>query len=239
MIEALIVDDERNSSEIMEWQLSRYCPNVKVIGISNNGNDAIDMISSLNPQLVFLDISMPDLNGFQVLQAVSPFSFDVIFTTSYNEFAVKAFKYNALDYLLKPIDIEELKVAVGKCEKKQGSRPVDTPLQKSRKIALTTAESLVFIDPEDIVYCEGSRNYTYFHLNTDPGKVLVSKTLKEVEELLTSLGFFRIHNSYLINMKYIKEFVRGDGGYVVMINGAHLTVSKSRKESFFNSFSKF
>ncbi len=242
MIKALVIDDEKNSRDILEWQIAKHCPNVKILASVSSSVDAVEVISKLRPQLIFLDIQMPEINGFELLEKLNPIDFEVIFTTAFNEYAVKAFKYDAMDYLLKPIDIEELKVAVAKVEKKideAAQANADIPPHPGKRMALTTSNSLIFIDPENILYCEGKSNYTNFHLNTPEKKILISRTLKEIEEILVSYNFYRIHNSYLINMKYAKEYIRGSGGYVVMQNGDQLTVARSRKDEFFESFMKF
>ncbi len=248
MYSIIIIDDERNSLELLEWEIKKYCPSLKIVAMCDSPRAGIEAIQTHRPDLVFLDIEMPTMNGFEMLQKVNPITFDVIFTTAYDEFAVKAFKVSALDYLLKPIDINELKRAVLKFEQKQDKendeatssiRTEIIPPSYKKRIALTTSESLIFVDPENIIYCESSSNYTFFHLNTNEKKMLVAKTLKDVEEILVSYDFFRIHNSYLVNMKHIKEFVRGSGGYVVMSDGNHLTVSRTRKDEFFEMFSRF
>ncbi len=240
MIKALVIDDEKNSRDILEWQVSKHCPSVKIMASISSSLDAVDIIPKLCPQLIFLDIQMPEVNGFELLEKLNPINFEVIFTTAYNEYAVKAFKYNAMDYLLKPVDVEELKAAVAKVESKLNAPSNTEPApHPGKRMALTTSNSLIFIDPENILYCEGKSNYTYFHLNTPEKKILISRTLKDIEEILTSFNFFRIHNSYLINMKYAKEYVRGSGGYVVMQNSDQLTVARSRKDEFFESFMKF
>lgn len=242
MIKALVIDDEKNSRDILEWQVEKHCPSLRILASVASPSDAIEVIQKLKPQLVFLDIQMPEINGFELLERLNPIDFEVIFTTAYNEFAVKAFKYNAMDYLLKPIDVDELKAAVNKVEAKINATPAVTGEAApyiGKRMALTTSNSLIFVDPENILYCEGKSNYTYFHLNTPGKKILISKTMKEVEEILVMYGFYRIHNSYLVNMKYAKEYVRGAGGYVVMINGDQLTVARSRKDEFFESFKKF
>lgn len=240
MFKCVIIDDERNSSELLELQLSRYCSEtLKVVGVSNSPEEGIELVQKLKPNLLFLDIQMPAMNGFEFLERINPIEFDVIFITAHDEYAVKAFKYNALEYLLKPTDINELKSAVGRFEAKQYARSSsDYSASIQKRIALTTPDSLLFVNPKEVVYCESSSNYTFFHLNNGK-KILVAKTLKEVEQILYIYNFFRIHNSYLINMDEVREFVRGTGGHVVMSNGNHLTVSRSRKEEFFNLFNKF
>src|SRR5215204_5643888 len=190
MYNVIIIDDERKSAESLEWQLGNYCPSLKVIAMCNSAKDGIEAIRKYKPDLIFLDIEMPHMNGFEMLQQLNPIHFEIIFTTAHSEFAMKAFKVNALDYLLKPIDANELKAAVAKFELKlQGNHPTVEPKQvfsspqnyHRKRLALTTTESLIFIEPETILYCEGSSNYTYFHLILNNRKILVAKTLKEIE----------------------------------------------------------
>jgi two-component system LytT family response regulator len=241
MLNALIIDDEKNSRDILEWQLNKHCPDVKVLASAGSPLEAIEMIRKLKPDLVFLDIQMPELNGFELLEKMNPIDFEIIFTTAFNEHAVKAFKYNAMDYLLKPIDVVELKAAISKVVNKIKAihSSVESAPRRPKRMALTTSSSLIFIDPENIIYCEGESNYTNFHLTTPEKKILVSRTLKEIEGILNAYDFFRIHNSYFINMKHAKEYVRGSGGHVVMSNNHHLTVARSRKDEFFESFKRF
>jgi two-component system, LytTR family, response regulator len=246
MYKTVLIDDETNSVELLEWQIARYCPSLKIVAQCKSARSGIEAIHQHRPDLVFLDIQMPEMNGFELLEQLNPIQFDVIFTTAHDEFAIKAFKVHALDYLLKPIDIEELQIAVRRFEQKaEGyahpekirSEP-DFP-RAPKRIALTTPDSLIFMQPDKIVYCEGDRNYTNFHLTEGKKKIVVAKTLKEVEEILVSYGFFRIHHSYLVNLAHILEFRRGSGGHVVMSNGSHLTVSRTKKIQFFETFSKF
>jgi len=237
MIRAVIIEDEKNSRELMEWHLNKSCPEVKVVASFSSSVEAMEQIHKIAPQLVFLDIQMPEINGFEFLEKINPIDFEVIFTTAYNEYAVKAFRYSAIDYLLKPIDAVELRAAIGKVEHKINSR--QTMQNVPKRMALTTVNSLIFIDPEDILYCEGKSNYTNFHFSTGGKKILVSRTLKEIDEILAPYHFFRIHNSFIINMKHVKEYVRGSGGYVIMDNDAHLTVARGRKDDFFATFNKF
>jgi two-component system, LytTR family, response regulator len=246
MYTTILIDDEPNSLELLEWQINKHCPNLKIVATCDSPEAGIAEIKSRQPDLVFLDIEMPEMTGFEMLEKLSPFDFEVIFSTAYDEFAVKAFQVSALDYLLKPIDINELKRAVEKFQQSRSEKlpristgKDDASFRQKKRVALTTNESLIFVDTENIIYCQSDSNYTNFHLTTPEKKILVARTLKEVEETLVNYDFFRIHNSYLVNMKHIREFVRGGGGHIVMTNGDHLTVSRSRKEIFFDMFSKF
>jgi two-component system LytT family response regulator len=243
MLQALIVDDEFKSRENLKNLLTDYCENVEVVGQAKNVKEGIDLIDYLTPDLVFLDVQMQDETGFDLLNHYAKHDFGVIFTTAYSEYAIKALRFAAIDYLLKPIDIEELQEAVKKAEsrisdEKNFNYKLDILLQNLKpdnksnfKIALPTINGLVFIKVSDILYCVGENNYTVIHAPNGK-KYMVSKTLKEYEELLSDHNFFRIHKSYLVNLNEVKEYVKGEGGYVVMNDQKMLHVSKRKKESF-------
>lgn len=241
MINCIIVDDELKSRESLKILLEDFCTNVSVLALCQSVAEAIEAIQKHKPDVVFLDIQLQRETGFDLLTKIPEINFEVIFTTAYSEYAIKAFKFSAIDYLLKPIDIEELKRAVSKVEKRKGDT-ITSRLQElmnnlksnsseNYKLALPTADGLVFIKMQDILYCEASSNYTDITLS-DGKKYVVSRTLREYEELLEGHNFYRIHNSYLINLNAIKKYVRGDGGYVVMSNDKSLDVSKRKKDGF-------
>jgi two-component system LytT family response regulator len=244
---AILIDDEKNALEMLEWMLQKNCPEVDIKAMCDSPLEGLEKIKSIKPDLIFLDIEMPQLNGFDLLDRLGKHDSDVIFTTAYNQFAIKAFKKCALDYLLKPIDPEDLKSAVQKAQNKKSKisaeqlemllNYVKPEKPKTKRVALTATDHLIFVDTDKIVYCESDSNYTIFFL-ADGQKVIVSKTLKDVEEILEGADFFRIHASYLINMKHVSKFTRGDGGYVVMSNNQHITVSRKKKDEFFEMFSK-
>lgn len=248
MIHAIIIDDESNCIEMLEWLIKTYCPSVIIDAMCDSGEKGIEAIKKHDPDVVFLDIEMPKMNGFDMLEHFDKLSFDVVFTTAYNKFAIKAFRYSALNYLLKPIDPEDLQFTINKIETKRElpSRDQLTLLlqnmkamkQTMQRIALTTNEGMLFVETKNIMYCQAESNYTNIQL-TDGKKVLISKTLKEIDETLSGQDFFRVHNSYLINIGQIKKFVRGDGGYVLMNDGTQITISRSRRDEFFEMFSKF
>lgn len=246
MIKAVLIDDEKNALEMLEWQLNTYCPEVKVVAMCQQADTGIEAIKKHNPHLVFLDIEMPGKSGFEVIQAFTRPAFDVIFTTAYNQFAIKAFKVTAFDYLLKPIDAEDLKATLMRYVEKKGTKSamdVEALLQSlhpaavKEKIALHTQEGLVFVKPEDIVRCESNSNYTYVHL-TGGRKYLLSKTLKDIEESLSVYRFFRVHHSHLINLGHVERFVRADGGGIYMSDGACIVPSRQKKDAFMEMFSK-
>ncbi|MBB1284427.1 response regulator transcription factor [Flavisolibacter sp. BT320] len=240
MIKAILIDDEKNALEMLEWQLQNYCPQVQVGALCGSADEGITAIRQHVPQLVFLDIEMPHKNGFEVIYTFPEPTFDVIFTTAYDQFAIKAFKFAALDYLLKPIDADELVAAVQRYEKKQRHHQLkdqlDILLQQYKqpqlapgRIPFATQEGLVFIRPETIVRCEASSNYTTLHFS-DKTKMVVSKTLKDVEDLLNPYGFFRVHHSHLINLQQVSRYVKADGGFIEMADGSQVPVSRQRKD---------
>jgi len=222
--------------------LHDFVEGVAVVGLCENIAEATEAVRLHAPDVVFLDIQLQRETGFDLLTKIKEINFEVIFTTAYTEYAIKAFKFSAIDYLLKPIDIEDLKKAVARVEKRVSnnmtgrlSQLVQNLKQGSNenyKIALPTLDGLVFVKISDILYCEASSNYT--QIFTTEEKYLVSKTLKEYDDLLSDHNFFRIHNSYLININSIKKYVKGEGGYVVLNNDTSLDVSKRKKEAFLN-----
>lgn len=239
MIKALIVDDERNSCEALQLLLQQNCPSVEVTAVSYSGADALEKIQKLHPQLVFLDIEMPNMNGFQLLEQLSKVDFEIIFTTSYDQYAIRAFKFSALDYLLKPVDREELEKAVEKVEQKLTgnlSQQLNILLQKInhpgvpvQRVALPTMQGLELVPVESIIRCSANNNYTEFFLS-DKRKLVVSRTLREIEEMLEGYAFLRVHHSHIVNLNAITRYVRGEGGYLTMTDGATVDVSRSRKE---------
>ncbi len=249
MIRCVLIDDEKNSLEMMEWLLKTYCPQVKIEAMCNAAAEGIAAIQKYNPDLVFLDIEMPHMNGFDMLEQFDKLTFDVVFCTAYDQFAIRAFKYSALNYLLKPIDPDDLKETIRRIEEKKSApskEQIDLLFQSIRqpvkptaqRIALTTADGMIFVPTQDILYCQAESNYTSVML-AGGKKIVVSKVLKDIDEALSGPDFFRIHNSYLVNLNHISKFVRGDGGYVVMQDGATVSISRSRRQEFMELFEKF
>lgn len=243
-LRVVIVEDEPHSRMSLENLLRDYCPDTEVVGRSDNIGDGVREINLKKPDLLFLDIEMPGGNGFELLEKCGNLDFEVIFTTAFEHYALKAIKFSALDYLLKPIDVDELKDAVEKVMRKvRATENVNlfTLLQNLGKakldqtIALATSEGLEFIKVSDIYYCQAEGSYTQFHLKKD-GKLLVSKHLKEYENLLADYGFFRVHNSFLVNLSEVARYVKGDGGYLVMNNGDTVGLSGRRKDAFIRLF---
>jgi two-component system LytT family response regulator len=241
-MKALIIDDEKHCSESLHLLLGKYLPEVKVMGETNDPFAGIGLITAHKPDVVFLDIEMPHLNGFELLSKFERIDFEIVFTTAYDEFALRAFKVNALDYLLKPIGVEELQRAVEKAQVRIAQRLPNievksmlnglraTPNENS-KVALPTMGGLEFVKISNIIRCQSDSNYTDVYL-TDAKSLTISKTLKEIEQLLSGHGFYRTHASHLINLDRIQKYQRGAGGVVVMDNGDHVQVSRSKKADF-------
>ena len=249
MIRCVLIDDESNSLEMMEWLLKTYCPQVKIEAMCNAAAKGIEAINIYKPDLVFLDIEMPHMNGFDMLEQFDKLFFDVVFCTAYDQFAIRAFKYSALNYLLKPIDPEDLKETIRRIEERKttpSKEQLELLFQNIRqtakptvqRIALTTGDGMIFVPTSDIIYCQAESNYTSVVL-TGGKKIVVSKVLKDIDEALSGPDFYRVHNSYLINLNQISKFVRGDGGYVIMADGATVSISRSRRQEFMELFEKF
>jgi len=239
-IKAVIVDDEQHSLETTDILIRKYCPGILITGLADSPEKGIALIDALKPDLVFLDIAMPRMNGFEMLQFVQFKNFEIIFTTAFDAYAIKAFRVNAMDYLLKPIEPEELIRAVEKVkvkiEKSQQLNRIDEILQNSafqglrkNKLALPVDGKISMIEFDSILYCESDGNYTRIYL-TDKKRFMISKTLKDIENLLPQTDFLRIHHSYVVNINHIKEYIRGEGGEVLMSNGEVLRVSRNKKE---------
>jgi len=247
MITALIIDDEAKGRLALREKLSAYCPQIKIIAEAGNGHEALMLIQHHQPQLIFLDIEMPRMNGFEMLNEIPNKTFHIIFTTAYDQYAIKAIKYAAFDYLLKPIDIEELRIAVDKIavtiqagykENDQTKKQVELlyqnmqqPKKQLAKLAIPTLEGLLFYDISDIIHLEANSNYTNIYL-LNKTKITASKTLKEFEELLPEDIFFRTHHSHLINLNFIKRYIKGDGGQIELQNGTFVDVARRKKEEF-------
>ena len=241
MITAIIIDDERKGRNALKKKLLEYCPQVSLLGEAESGEEGLRLIEKLDPVIVFLDIEMPMMNGFEMLQNLSSKKFHLIFTTAYDQYAIKAIKYAAFDYLLKPIDIEELQTTIKKAEQQIALNNTAERLETLshnlagknhlQKIAIPTMEGLLFFNLADIVYLESESNYTTLHFVNHP-KLVASRTMRDFEELLPSDTFFRVHNSYIINLNFIKRYLKGDGGQIEMQNGHFVDVSRRKKEEF-------
>jgi two-component system LytT family response regulator len=245
MITALIVDDEAASRNGLAQLISEFIPEVKVVGKADSVRSAVDQINALNPDIVFLDVEMPGKDGFDLIHETEPADFEVIFTTAHEQYALKAIKASAIDYLLKPINPEELTNAVKKVQEKKesGNKKLETFMshvgdkKREPQLAISTMEGLIFIKLANILYCRGDGAYTFFFLKNGE-KIIASKNLKEFESILCEHGFFRTHKSYIIQLAEMKRYIKGDGGHVIMSNGETVDVSKRRKESFVHALAE-
>ena len=231
-----LLDDETNCTDVLQVLLGKYCPDVQIKGIFNDPELALEAILQERPDLLFLDIEMPMLNGFELLRRCESLEFKVIFTTAYDQYAVKAFKFNALDYLLKPIDKEELMAATKKAQRNASPNIAQLDAVQYLKnhpmperIALPVGQELLLVEVGDIQYCQSEGSYVSVFLAGQNKPVVLSKSLREFEELLNNPGFFRVHNSYLVNLRHIKKILRNDGGEIVMANGRSLPVARAKK----------
>lgn len=239
-MKAVIIDDEHYACQALVTLLKRHCPQVEVVAVCNDAREAANTVRSLQPQLVFLDIEMPYYNGFEVLEQLKSIQFDCIFTTSYDQYAIRAIRFSALDYLLKPVDPEELKAAVQKAEQHKHSllqQQMELLLQRFQqpqpvinRIALPSVDGLQIIPVDTILHCSSSSNYTILALKENQ-KLVVARTLKEIEEMLEEYHFLRVHHSWLVNLNEVKKYTKGEGGSLLMTDGTVVDVSRSRKET--------
>jgi two-component system LytT family response regulator len=245
-IKALIVDDEDLARKNLEYMLNEHCPQVEVIGTAANAREGKKFIESNHIDLLLLDIEMPNGSGFDLLESLEDeVNFKVVFVTAYHDYALRAFRFSAVDYILKPINAEELQAAIDKVRPGEDREPrekIETLIDNMQrrgenlnKIALASMEGLQFVNLDDVIYCESLDNYTQFYL-VDGKRIMVSKTIKHFEEVLDETRFYRVHRSNIINLKYIDKYVKGEGGYVVMKQGQRIPVSRRRKESFLQLF---
>jgi two-component system LytT family response regulator len=236
----LIIDDEQNCIESLAFDLGKYCPDVEIVETCISPKQALLSIKKYKPDLVFLDVQMPWMNGFEMLELVDEISFAIIFTTAYDQFAAKAFRLSAIDYLLKPVDAGDLKEAVKKAAEKVlqkiGAANINNLLynfkkpEANQRIAFPGREGFEFIEAGNIIYAQAEGSYTHVFLN-DKRKLIISKTLSDIEEMLPPENFQRIHHSTLVNLSHVTHLYKTDGGYLVLDNGEKLAVSKSKKES--------
>ncbi|MFV0537464.1 MAG: LytR/AlgR family response regulator transcription factor [Dysgonomonas sp.] len=229
-INSIIVEDEQNNRDNLLHILKEYCPTVHVLACCSSALEGRQQIIELKPDLVFLDIEMPGGDGFSMLESLSELSFEVIFVTAFSNYAVKAIKFSALDYIVKPIDTMELLKAIDKASKK-----IDEKIENARianlvenqykdgnkkVLALPLSDKIEFVEVSNILRCQADGNYTIFYLRNGE-KLMISKTLKEYDELLTSFNFLRVHQSHLINLSEVKSFIKTDGGYILMKDGSN------------------
>ena len=241
MIKAIIIDDELHCIQTLEIEIQRAFPGLKIVGYGRNGVEGVEKIKLFQPDLIFLDIEMPVMNGFEMLEQFDQIDFKVIFTTAYDQFAIKAFKFSAVDYLLKPVDGVELKNAISRALT-QNHEPRQIGLQfqhaKNRMLNthaadtlyLPTSKGVEFVKIENIIYCEADSSYSIVHLGER--KITISKPLKYIESLLSSHNFIRCHQSFLVNKSFIKRYVREDGGYLELVIDKSIPVSRAHRSEF-------
>lgn len=240
MLKAVLIDDDQSNLDGLQSKLTKHCPRVEVAALCTNGAEGIHAIETLKPDIVFLDIEMPVMNGFVMLQQLEYRDFELIFVTAYDHYAIKAIRYSAMDYLVKPVIAEELIAAVEKAEaartRHQAPQQMELLLEMlqtktPRLLTIPSSDGLKFINIEEIAHLEASNNYTVICL-TGNRKFLVSRTLKDFEDLLPRDRFVRIHQSYIINKYCIDRYIRGEGGQVVLNTGVVLDVAKRKKTEF-------
>lgn len=240
MLKVVIVDDENDALEALEWKLNRYVDEVEVTKC-NSPIESIDVINNSNPDVVFLDIQMPEMDGFTLLENLSNRKFNLIFTTAHDEFALKAIKVSAIDYLLKPVDKDELIEALDKIKQTQTGDLLEDKLQlllgninetQNDKINISADGKVYLLDKNDVVMLKSDKSYTTLYLTSEQ-QIVVSKTLKEVEKKFQFPQFFRVHNSYLINLNHVKEYLKGLGGELIMSNGYTAAISRNKKAELF------
>ncbi|MEO8085211.1 MAG: LytTR family DNA-binding domain-containing protein [Bacteroidota bacterium] len=246
MIKAVIIEDEKRSAKLLSNLLKEYCQDIELAGAASTVADGYHLIKKSNPDVIFLDIEMQKETGFDLLEKFDEIKFEIIFTTAFENYAIRAIKFCAIDYLLKPIDVDELKAAVVKVlrshQKNQLNRKLEAFMQNRHnvnpdqfQIALPSTQGMTILRVNEILYLKSDRQYTIFYLKSGE-KIMTSKNLGEYEELLVEHNFFRVHHSSLINLGEVKKYIRGEGGTTVMSNGEEIDVSKRRKESFLKHF---
>ncbi len=239
--DVVLIDDTLLCTTMLADLITEHFENLNIVSICNNGQQGLEAIKKHEPDLVFLDVEMPGMSGFEMLSHFPEFDFDLIFTTTHDRYSLQAFKANAIDFLIKPVTESDLRAAIKKTEKKKKHlqfsqvQQLFTGMQQMQRnitrIALPTLEGLSFVNVADIIYADADDNNTIIYFLNNH-KVLITKNLKELEELLKNAGFCRIHNSHLVSLQHIKKYVRGNGGYVVMNNNVQLPVARNRKEIF-------
>ena len=241
MYTAVIIDDLENSRITLRHDLEKYCPNIKVIGEAESVSSGVEILEKKKPEVVFLDIQMDDGTGFDILEKIEKFDFQIIFTTALDSYGIKAIKFSALDYLLKPIDPDELIEAVGKLKKHESDNVTKDSLAlllenlkdikpSKKRIALSSADKVHMVYISDIIRCESQGSYTIFYLK-DKEQIVATKNLKEYEQLLEEFSFIRVHHSHLINFSYLKEFIKKDGGYAIMTDHSEVPVSFRKRNN--------
>ena len=243
MFKAVIIDDESKARNALKNLIEKHCSNISIVAEADCVKEGVEIIREYSPDIAFLDVQMPDGTGFDLLEQLDEIDFKIIFASAYDKFAIQAFRFSAIDYLLKPVEPEML---IEACSKLTGDSKISEINKKLEvllnnrnsfeKIALPTLDGINFVKIKDIIRCESDNNYTNIFIN-DGKKYFVSKTLKEFDEMLTPFNFFRIHKSHLINLNYLQKYNKGEGGYVIMEDGSELEVSRRRKEDFIRALS--
>jgi two-component system LytT family response regulator len=248
-LKTVVIDDEPDAVGFITSIIGEYCPELEVAGTGNNVTSGVTEITRVKPDLVFLDVEMPNGTGFDLLAQFPEKDFDVVFITAFNHYAIKAIKFSAVDYILKPININDFIEAVKKVVRKRKESPsassdaLKVLMENIRtsppsRLAIPTSDGMEYLNPRDIIRIESDRSYSWFFIAGNR-KVLVSRHLKEFQDLLGDRNFFRPHNSHLINLKYVKKFIRKDGGYIEMQDGSHIPISRGRKDIFLSHMAKF
>lgn len=248
MIKAIIIDDERPAVEMLEWLINNYCKEITVVSRCLTAEEGISAIEKEKPDMVFLDIDMPGKSGFELLESIDNIDFQVVFTTAHHQYAIRAFDFAALHYLLKPIEPHMLVEAVERFKKSRKTvsqeqlgillENLNIRKKTADRIALSAGDGLIFVNTQDIAYCKADSNYTQVVMN-DNRRITVARTLKELDETLSGTDFIRVHNSFLVNINHIRKYVKGDGGYIVMPDDCQITIARSKRDDFFALFSKF
>ena len=248
MLRTIVIDDEPNARQVVKNILELYCKNVDIVGEAEDVKSGISIINKQKPDLVLLDIKMPDGTGFDVLKKVDKLHFHFVFITAYEEYAIKAIKLSALDYIVKPINTNELISAIEKAELSSLSTEIQEKKLKTlednqnsdkskHKLVLNTQDSIYVVDVSDIISCQADKNYTEVNLS-NKRKLVISRTLKDFDDMLNSMGFFRAHQSFLVNLRHISHYEKGLGGTIIMNDGSRIPVSSRRKDAFLNIMTK-
>ncbi len=246
-LKTIIVDDELDAVNFIRSIIEEYCPKLEVVGTGHSAKEGSKLIINKTPDLVFLDVEMPHGSGFDLLANFPDKTFDVIFITAFNHYAIQAIKFSAVDYILKPININEFISAVDKVLDKKASNDYrnanfKTLLENVRstlpsKLAIPTSNGMEYLNTKEIIRVEADRSYSWFYLK-DHRKILVSRNLKEYQELLTDRNFFRTHNSHLINLEYVKKYIRSEGGAIELIDGSQVPISRGKRDLFLLQMAK-
>jgi two-component system LytT family response regulator len=247
MLRTIIIDDEAHMRQSLEKMIRTVCGHVKIVATADGVKTGIAAIKKYHPDLIFLDIKMDDGTGFDLLKQLAPVEFRVIFVTAFDEFAIKAFKFSAIDFLLKPVDADELKAATEKAEQLKWqdfktqldnlNESMSSTDKANKKIVLRTSESIHLVKVLDICYCASDGNYTLVYL-LNGTRIMVSNTLKEYDDMLKDFGFFRTHKSYLINMRHVVRFEKAEGGKIILCNDSEIPVASRKREELLELFNR-